>query len=249
MVLFMALSARSSACRFPSPPASSSTRSCRQPIWPARPRLPFPGRHHRRVVDLPGDPGALGPAHRGTGLGDPDPRLLGPLAPAAEPVFRSVFLGRPGAASDGAERGLQEDLRGVAATRRDRASSRSSTWPCSFTIAGRWPLGTTLLMAVLLAVTVLLPGGPAPIRKLDPRDRRGDFRLCSWSFWAASVPFARPGRKAAPSHAGPGATPTGSRSPIRARRFRQRNPPMAGRLSDSHSDGSFISERCTSTQT
>ena len=76
-----------------------------------------------------------------------------------------------------------------------------------------WKLAlcTTILLAVLLVRDRLAAGRLAPLRELDPRDRRRDLRASCSSSWAGSARFAPREPRAAPSRAGRGATPIGSR--------------------------------------
>ncbi len=191
--------------RNPRRPGHAGSRSA-----PAGRHVPVPGRHDHRGRDLPGDSGAVGPAHRRAGLGDSDPGGLGSFAPAAEPVFRPVLLGRPGLAGDGVERGLQEGLRGGGGHRRD---------------------GLLLVLQPGLALLLQLEDGPvhdAALGRLARGDRAACWRACcdtrprsarstgrspacSWSSWAASSRCEPRGPRAAPSPAGHGATPNGSR--------------------------------------
>ena len=96
-----------------------------------------------------------------------DPGGLGSPAPAPEPVLRRVLLGRPGAAGDGAQRGLQEGLRGGRDQHRDGRLLALQPGACSTTIAGGWRCARRCCWALLLLVTTLLLAG-----RLRLRDRR-----------------------------------------------------------------------------
>ena len=53
----------------------------------------FPGRPLALGGDIPGDPGALGPSHRRTRIGNLDSGDLGPVASASHRFFHQVQLG------------------------------------------------------------------------------------------------------------------------------------------------------------
>ena len=76
-----------------------------------------------------------------------------------------------------------------------------------------WKLAlcTTLLLAVLLFVTLLLLGGLLALRELDPRDRRVDFRTSPRAFGRDQHAANRRGREPRLLPLGSGATPSGSR--------------------------------------